>query len=90
MFAEYGRVVEVRINRKSGRIDVPNFGFVVFAEPSSVGKALDRRVRAATELQRRAAAYSRALPTSRISLARSYEFMWLLLLLLDHAAACIM
>ena len=67
MFAEYGRVVEVRINRKSGRIDVPNFGFVVFAEPSSVGKALDRRVRAATELQRRAA-YSRALAAILISL----------------------
>ena len=36
--------MEVRINRKSGRIDVPNFGFVVFQEPGSVGKALASRV----------------------------------------------
>ena len=80
-------MVEVRINRKSGRIDVPNFGFVVFAEPSSVGKALDRRVRAA-ELQRRAA-YSRALAISLIGPVASYAFVWLLLLFLDHATACI-
>jgi len=46
--SEFGRVLEVRINRKNfGARDnapaVPNFGFVVFESPDSVALALTRR-----------------------------------------------
>ena len=41
---EYGKVVDVRINRKNGRGEVPNFGFVVFDSADAVTKALAARV----------------------------------------------
>lgn len=41
-FEAYGKVVEVRINRKSTR-DVPNFGFVVFEEPETVQRVLEAK-----------------------------------------------
>ena len=43
-FPGYGKVVDVRINRKSNNRDVPNFGFVVFDDPQTVTTVLDSKV----------------------------------------------
>lgn len=41
---DFGKVMEVRINRKSSNNrDVPNFGFVVFAAPETVQKVLQMK-----------------------------------------------
>jgi Ras GTPase-activating protein-binding protein 1 len=43
-FSAYGKVVDVRINRKSAQNrEVPNFGFVVFADAATVTKVLEMR-----------------------------------------------
>ncbi|XP_070544772.1 ras GTPase-activating protein-binding protein 2-like [Ptychodera flava] len=42
-FMEYGNVVEMRINTKSGGGKVPNFGFIVFDDPSSVQRILSEK-----------------------------------------------
>merc|ERR1719277_2883364 len=44
-FEEYGKVADVRINRKSAQDhkETPNFGFVVFAAPESVEKVLSNK-----------------------------------------------
>merc|ERR1712226_1450157 len=42
-FETFGKVQEVRINRKSVNRDVPNFGFVVFEEPETVQKVLEAK-----------------------------------------------
>lgn len=44
-FTQYGKVMEVRINRKSStqNRDVPNFGFVVFASEETVNDVLKQR-----------------------------------------------
>ncbi|XP_077998945.1 ras GTPase-activating protein-binding protein 2-like isoform X2 [Glandiceps talaboti] len=42
-FMAYGNVVEMRINTKSGGGKVPNFGFIVFDDPSSVQRILGEK-----------------------------------------------
>ena len=42
-FSEYGKVVESRINKKSGNPNVPNFGFVVFDEERAVQAVLGQK-----------------------------------------------
>ena len=42
-FSEYGKVMESRINKKSGNPNVPNFGFVVFDEERAVQAVLGQK-----------------------------------------------
>ena len=42
-FSDYGKVMESRINKKSGNPNVPNFGFVVFDEERAVQAVLGQK-----------------------------------------------
>ncbi|XP_002741324.2 ras GTPase-activating protein-binding protein 2-like, partial [Saccoglossus kowalevskii] len=42
-FMAYGNVVEMRINTKSGGGKIPNFGFIVFDDPSPVQRILSEK-----------------------------------------------
>jgi RNA recognition motif-containing protein len=39
-FSKFGKVIDVKINRKGMQRDLPNFGFVSFENAESVSKAL--------------------------------------------------
>ena len=44
LFSKFGRVLEVRINRRGqGREAVPNFGFIVFEDAASVARTLSAK-----------------------------------------------
>jgi len=42
-FERYGKVVDMRINKKNGNVQVPNYGFVVFEDANSVQDVLKNR-----------------------------------------------
>lgn len=42
-FERYGKVVDMRINKKNGSLQVPNYGFVVFDDEKSVQEVLKNR-----------------------------------------------